>query len=61
MKASEKEMGGIDLPFEDLVKRPDMTVQDKFPVGNGATVRASISLRGLGAAGGGQQTTLPQR
>ncbi|KAM0723853.1 hypothetical protein Q7P37_000843 [Cladosporium fusiforme] len=58
----EKEVGSIDVPFSDVASAPDMTLQDRFDVGGGTTVRASISLRGLGAAHGHEETTtLPHR
>lgn len=46
----EKEIGGVDVPFTDVLKAPGMTLQDKFDVGGGATVRASVILRGVKAA-----------
>lgn len=46
----EKEMGGLDVPFADVQKAPEMTLSDKFAVGDGATVRASICVRGISAA-----------
>lgn len=56
----EAEMGGVDVPFADLLKAPNMTLEDNFDVGGGTTVRASISLRSLKAAGL-QEMELPQR
>lgn len=56
----EAEMGGADVSFADLLKAPDMTLQDNFDVGGGATVRASISLRGLKTSSL-EEMTLPQR
>jgi Ca2+-dependent lipid-binding protein len=43
----EKEIGGVDVPFESVANAPDKTLQQNFDVGNGATVRASIRLRGI--------------
>jgi Ca2+-dependent lipid-binding protein len=43
----EAEIGGLDIPFADLLKAPNLTLQDKFDVGSGTTVRASICLRGV--------------
>ncbi|KIW60771.1 hypothetical protein, variant 4 [Exophiala xenobiotica] len=43
----EKEIGGVDIPFERVADAPDKTLQQKFDIGNGATVRASIRLRGI--------------
>lgn len=54
------ELGGADVPFADLLKAPNMILEDKFDVGNGATVRASICLRGVKAATM-QEMELPQR
>jgi hypothetical protein len=56
----ETEIGGVDVPFADLVKAPNMTLGDSFDVGNGATVRSSICLRGVKAATI-QEMALPQR
>jgi Ca2+-dependent lipid-binding protein len=46
----ETEIGAVELAFEDLKKAPDMTLQDKFDVGGGVKVRASVSLRGVKSA-----------
>ncbi|PQE24889.1 C2 domain-containing protein [Rutstroemia sp. NJR-2017a WRK4] len=43
----DTEIGAVEIPFEDLQKAPDMTLQDNFDVGDGVRVRASISLRGV--------------
>lgn len=43
----EKEIGGVDIPFASVADAPDKILQQKFDVGNGATVRASIRLRGI--------------
>ncbi|PQE09510.1 C2 domain-containing protein [Rutstroemia sp. NJR-2017a BBW] len=43
----ETEIGSVEIPFEDLQKAPDMTLQDNFDVGDGVRVRASVSLRGV--------------
>ena len=56
----EKEVGGVDVSFADVASAPNMILSNKFDVGGGATVRASIGLRGLGAADA-HQSTLPQR
>jgi len=56
----ETEIGAVEVPFEDLQKAPDMTLQDNFDVGGGVTVRASVSLRGVKPASM-QKTTLTQR
>lgn len=56
----EKEIGGVDVPYEDVLKAPGMLLANKFDVGGGATVRASICLKGV-TAGGLQEATLPQR
>ncbi|KAI8186101.1 Extended synaptotagmin-2 [Colletotrichum sp. SAR 10_65] len=41
------EAGAIEIPFADILEAPGMIKADAFDVGSGATVRASISLRGL--------------
>ncbi|KAH7310657.1 hypothetical protein B0I35DRAFT_439487 [Stachybotrys elegans] len=56
----EVEIGGIDIPFKDVLEAPDMTLQDSFDIGGGAKVRASICMRGVQAASG-QEISLPQR
>lgn len=56
----EKEVGAVDVPFADVTKAPDMTLQDKFSVGNGATVSACICIRGV-APGDLQKEALPDR
>lgn len=56
----ETEIGAADVPFTDLLKAPNMTLEDKFGVGNGTTVRASIRLSGVKAATM-EETALPQR
>ena len=56
----EQEVGAVEVPFADVQNAPEMTLQNKFDVGGGTTVRASICLRGLGAAGA-QEINLPRR
>ena len=56
----EKEVGGADVPFASVADAPEKTLQQKFDVGNGATIRASICLRGV-APGEMQQKALPVR
>lgn len=47
----EKEVGAVEVPFADVLNAPEMTLQNKFAVGEGgATVRASICLKGVRAA-----------
>ena len=43
----EKEIGGADVPFADVTSAPEMTLEKTFDVGSGATIRASICVRGL--------------
>ncbi|KAL3425248.1 Extended synaptotagmin-2 [Phlyctema vagabunda] len=54
------EVGSIDVPLSDVLKSPDMILQNKFDVGGGATVRASICLRGIVPATM-EEINLPQR
>jgi Ca2+-dependent lipid-binding protein len=56
----EKEIGAVEMPFEDIRKAPDMTLQDNFDLGGGVRVRASVSLRGVKPASM-QEISLPQR
>jgi Ca2+-dependent lipid-binding protein len=56
----EQEIGAVDVPFADVQNAPDMKIQDRFDVGGGQSVRASISLKGLGTADV-QQMNLPRR
>lgn len=41
------ETGSVEVPFQDILQSPGLVKADSFNVGSGATVRASISLRGL--------------
>ncbi|WQF76720.1 Putative C2 domain, synaptotagmin-like mitochondrial-lipid-binding domain, C2 domain superfamily [Colletotrichum destructivum] len=41
------ETGAVEIPFEDVLAAPGLVKEESFDVGSGATVRASISLRGL--------------
>jgi Ca2+-dependent lipid-binding protein len=43
----EAESGSVEVPFAEVQSGPDLTVAKAYDVGNGATVRVSISLRGL--------------
>lgn len=56
----EQEVGSVDVPFADVQNTPGMKLENKFDVGGGQIVRASISLRGLGAFNA-QELTLPSR
>jgi Ca2+-dependent lipid-binding protein len=56
----EKEIGGADIPFASVADAHDKTLAQKFDMGNGATVRASIRLRGV-VPGDGAQAALPHR
>ncbi|KAF2864794.1 hypothetical protein BDV95DRAFT_508678 [Massariosphaeria phaeospora] len=39
--------GSVEVPFQDVFGAPGMLIADNLDVGNGASVRASISLTGL--------------
>ncbi|OLN81420.1 Extended synaptotagmin-2 [Colletotrichum chlorophyti] len=41
------ETGAVEIPFSDVLQAPGLLKEEAFDVGSGATVRASISLRGL--------------
>ena len=56
----EAEIGAAEIPFASVTSAPQMTLEQNFDVGNGATVRASISVRGL-VPGKMQQARLPNR
>merc|ERR1711939_314153 len=56
----EKEIGSVDVPFASVADAPDRLLQQKFDVGNGASVRASIRLRGV-VPGEIPQVALPDR
>lgn len=43
----EAETGAVDIPFSDVLNGQDSGVADAFDVGNGATVRVSVSVKGL--------------
>jgi Ca2+-dependent lipid-binding protein len=42
-----RETGSVEIGFQDVLQAPNLTKEASFDVGSGATVRASISLRGL--------------
>ncbi|KAK1727089.1 hypothetical protein CaCOL14_006958 [Colletotrichum acutatum] len=44
------ETGAVEIPFQDILQAPGLVKEESFDVGSGATVRASISLRGLQVA-----------
>jgi Ca2+-dependent lipid-binding protein len=46
----EVERGAAEVALEDVVSAEDMVLQKFFDVGDGATVRAGIWLRGIGPA-----------
>jgi Ca2+-dependent lipid-binding protein len=54
----EQEVGAVEVPFADVQNAPEMTLANKFDVGGGTTVRASICLKGLVFAGA-QDINLP--
>ena len=59
---ADKSVGSVDVPFADVQKAPNMTLANKFGMGGGATVKASISLRGVKAANMDQaRSSLPDR
>lgn len=41
------EAGSVEIPFQDILQAPGLVKEESFDVGSGATVKASISLRGL--------------
>lgn len=41
------ETGAVEVPFADVMEAPGLVKEESFDVGAGATVRASITLRGL--------------
>lgn len=43
------ETGFVEIPFQEILQSPGLVREESFDVGSGATVRASISLRGLQA------------
>jgi len=43
----EEVTGSVEIPFADVMNSEEMTVADTYDVGSGATVRVSISMRGL--------------
>lgn len=55
------EVGASEVSFEEVHKAPNMTLDKKFEVGEGATVRASICIRGVGPAGVPAGVSLPVR
>lgn len=62
----EKEVGGKDVPFAEVLKAPDMILRQHFDMGGEGSVRAAICLRGVTAAtmeqtAGSAGMALPQR
>lgn len=45
-----EETGFVEIPFQQILQSPGLVREESFDVGSGATVRASISLRGLQAS-----------
>lgn len=43
----ESETGSVDIPFTDVLNGQDVGVAESFDVGSGATVRVSVSMKGL--------------
>lgn len=43
----ESETGSVNIPFEDVLNGQDAGIADAFDVGSGATVRVSVSVKGL--------------
>jgi Ca2+-dependent lipid-binding protein len=43
----EKEIGAVDVPFKTVADASDKVLQQKFDLGNGATVRVGFRLRGI--------------
>lgn len=43
----EAETGMIEIPFEDVQNGEGLSVANAYDVGNGATIRVSVGLRGL--------------
>ena len=55
------EVGASEVSFEEVHKAPNMTLDKAFDVGDGATVRASICIRGVGPAVVPAGASLPVR
>lgn len=43
----ESETGTVEIPFQDVQNGQELSVANAYDVGSGATIRVSISLRGL--------------
>lgn len=56
----EREIGSVDVPFASVVDAPDKMLEQQFDVGNGASIRAGICLRGI-VAGDTSERTLVDR
>ncbi|EHA47793.1 hypothetical protein MCOR27_001152 [Pyricularia oryzae] len=41
------EVGSVEVPFEDILQAPGLVKEETYEVGQGATIKAYISLRGL--------------
>ncbi|TLD12199.1 uncharacterized protein PgNI_05089 [Pyricularia grisea] len=44
------EVGSVEIPFQDVLEAPGLVKEDSFEVGQGATIKAYISLRGFEVA-----------
>ncbi|KAK6840737.1 Extended synaptotagmin-3 [Apiospora arundinis] len=42
-----RETGAVEIPFSEMLEAPGLVKEESFQMGAGATVRASITLRGL--------------
>ncbi|KAK5162727.1 uncharacterized protein LTR77_011210 [Saxophila tyrrhenica] len=56
----EKEMGSADIALTDVLNASNGTLQNTFAVGEGASIRASICMRGM-VSGTMKETELPER
>jgi len=56
----KEEIGSVDIPLSDVLAAPNMALQNKFDVGGGSTIRASINLSGISPASV-EEINLPQR
>lgn len=44
---AKDESGSVEIPFQDIVSAPGLVKEENFDVGNGVSVRASLSVHGI--------------
>lgn len=60
LMSGEKELGTVDVPLTEVQNAPDGILQSTFATGDGASIKASICIRGIAPATM-EESTLPVR